>query len=82
MQVSWYETDSNTGTTSTMSGVIDAVVMRDGEQFVQIGDKFVKVDELTSVSLPDADGNSAELPGAEGSPEASSGDGSEVSGDD
>ena len=51
-QVSWYETDPTTGTTSTRSGVVDAVVMRDGVQYVQVESKFVPVDELTSISLP------------------------------
>jgi flagellar basal-body rod modification protein FlgD len=51
MNVTWIETDSS-GTSTTKSGIVDSVVTRDGVPYVKIGTAEVKMDDLTSISLP------------------------------
>jgi len=57
MNVTWMETDKQ-GNTQTKSGIVDSVVTRDGVPYVKIGTTEVKMDEVTSISLPASGGGS------------------------
>ncbi|MCC3376234.1 flagellar hook capping FlgD N-terminal domain-containing protein [Cohnella sp. REN36] len=59
MQASWIGMAEN-GTTQTMSGIVQSIVMRNGEQYAQIGKSEVKISDLTSVTIPTAPGGAPE----------------------
>jgi Flagellar hook capping protein len=54
MNVTWNETD-NSGKTVEKSGIVDSIVTRDGVAFARIGEKEIKMEEITSISNPPAD---------------------------
>ncbi|GFN31891.1 flagellar hook capping FlgD N-terminal domain-containing protein [Paenibacillus xylaniclasticus] len=41
---------SDAGVGTTFSGVVEAISIRDGEQYAKVGNKTVKVDELTTIT--------------------------------
>ncbi|MWC26564.1 flagellar hook capping FlgD N-terminal domain-containing protein [Paenibacillus sp. MMS18-CY102] len=41
---------SETGIGTTYSGVVEAISIKDGVQYAKVGDKTVKVDDLTSIT--------------------------------
>ncbi|WP_127531890.1 flagellar hook capping FlgD N-terminal domain-containing protein [Paenibacillus kobensis] len=41
---------SDAGVGTTYSGVVEAISIKDGEQYAKVGDKSVKVDELTTIT--------------------------------
>jgi len=51
MNVEWTETDS-TGAATVHSGTVSSVFIRDGVQYVKVDDTEVKMDDITSISLP------------------------------
>jgi flagellar basal-body rod modification protein FlgD len=48
-EVAWVTVD-DTGATIPGSGVVDAVIIRDGAQYVKVGGADVKVDDLTAIA--------------------------------
>ncbi|MBB6732854.1 flagellar hook capping FlgD N-terminal domain-containing protein [Cohnella zeiphila] len=63
MNVQWTETDSS-GNSAVKNGTVSSVFLRDGVQYVKVGDSDVKMEDITSISLPAADdgtgGNASE----------------------
>jgi flagellar basal-body rod modification protein FlgD len=54
--VEWVEMDQVTGQPVTKRGVVDSIVVRDGEPLAKVGDRELALDMITSMSLPAAGG--------------------------
>jgi len=52
MSVQWTETDPATGQPIIVQGVVDSIVVRDGEALAKVGDREIPLDRITAISLP------------------------------
>lgn len=49
--VEWTEMDTSTGQPVTRRGVVDSIVVRDGEPLAKVGDQELTLDMITSLTL-------------------------------
>lgn len=69
MTVEW-DGLSDMGVETTYSGRVEAITIKDGDQYAKIGDQSVKVDDLTTITyVPSSSAVSSEDEGAGGSDE-------------
>lgn len=54
--VEWTEMDQTTGQPVTRQGVVDSIVVREGEPMAKVGDKEISLDSITSMTLPEGGG--------------------------
>jgi flagellar basal-body rod modification protein FlgD len=54
--VEWTEMDTETGQPVTRQGVVDSIVVRDGETLAKVGDQELALDMITSLTLPGGGG--------------------------
>jgi flagellar basal-body rod modification protein FlgD len=52
MCVEWIELDQTTGQQVTYQGIVDSIIVRDGETLAKIGDKELTLDSITRMTLP------------------------------
>jgi flagellar basal-body rod modification protein FlgD len=80
-QVEWIETNPD-GNSATRSGIVEAIVQRDGTPYVRVNGKEIQVSDLTSIANPASDGSGAQDPssGADGGTGTDSGSGVDAGG--
>ena len=54
--VEWTEMDSATGQPVTLQGVVESIVVRDGEPLAKVGDRELTLDMITALTLSGGDG--------------------------
>jgi flagellar basal-body rod modification protein FlgD len=54
--VEWVEMDQQTGQPVTRQGIVDSIVVRDGEPLAKIGNQEISLSAITSMSLPGGGG--------------------------
>mgnify|MGYP002621761604 CR=1 FL=1 len=55
--VEWVEMDQQTGQPVTRQGIVDSIVVRDGEPLAKIGNQEISLSAITSMSLPGGGGS-------------------------
>ncbi|REK57903.1 MAG: flagellar hook capping protein [Thermobacillus sp.] len=54
--VEWTEMDPQTGQPVTRQGIVDSIVVREGEPLAKVGDQEISLSAITSMSLPGGGG--------------------------
>ena len=52
LSVEWSELDQTTGQLVTYRGIVDSIVVREGETLAKVGDKELSLDLIQSISFP------------------------------
>ena len=52
MSVQWTEMDSATGQPVILQGIVEAIIVRDGETLAKVGDRELALNMITAMTLP------------------------------